>query len=190
MAYLAAADTIKKPAPNDTSKKAVSNTIAPPMQVGADLTVNKLTGKTTRTFKYVTDYQLSKNGKLLVFAVTTPAKEKEVQSGMYVYDIDKDILKAISTGRGNYRNITIDDNSRQVAFTAEKNPEKALVKPFKLYYYNDLKDSADVIAAAGIKGIPQQWAVSGDGKVYFSKSGNNLFFWHRPYPQTCRYYDC
>ncbi|MDR6943611.1 S9 family peptidase [Mucilaginibacter pocheonensis] len=183
VAYLAAADTIKKPAPNDTSKKAVSNTIAPPIQVGADLMVNKLTGKTTRTFKYVTDYQLSKNGKLLVFAVTAPVKQKEVQSGMYVYDIDKDILKAISTGRGNYRNITIDDNSRQVAFTAEKNPEKALVKPFKLYYYNDLKDSADVIAAAGIKGIPQQWAVSGDGKVYFSKSGNNLFFGTAPIPK-------
>jgi dipeptidyl aminopeptidase/acylaminoacyl peptidase len=183
IAYLAAADTVKKPLPNDTSKKAVSATIAPPTHEGADLTVSKLPGKANRTFKYVTDYQLSKNGKLLAFAVTAPAKQKDVQSGMYVYDIDKNAVKTVSTGRGNYCNITIDDAGRQLAFTAEKNPEKALVKPFKLYYYTITRDSAEVIAATGINGIPQQWAVSGDGKVYFSKSGNNLFFGTAPIPK-------
>ncbi|HMG09676.1 MAG TPA: hypothetical protein VK609_14285, partial [Mucilaginibacter sp.] len=183
IAYLAAADTVKKPLPNDTSKKAVSATIAPPTHEGADLTMNKLPGKANRTFKYVTDYQLSKNGKLLAFAVTAPAKQKDIQSGMYVYDIDKNAVKTVSTGRGNYRNITIDDAGRQLAFTAEKNPEKALVKPFKLYYYIPTRDSAEVIAAAGINGIPQQWAVSGDGKVYFSKSGSNLFFGTAPIPK-------
>jgi hypothetical protein len=70
-----------------------------------------------------------------------------------------------------------------MAFTAEKNPEKALVKPFKLYYYIPTRDSAEVIAAAGINGMPQQWAVSGDGKVYFSKSGSNLFFGTAPIPK-------
>lgn len=176
-------DTVKKPAVGDTSKKAVSTTIAPPTREGADLTVTKLASKTPRTFKYVTDYQLSKNGKLLIFAVTAPVKQKAVQSGVYVYDIDKNTVKAISTGRGNYRNITIDDEGKQLAFTAEKNPEKALVKPFKLYYYNTTKDSAEVIAAAGLKGMPQQWAVSSDGKVYFSKSGSNLFFGSAPIPK-------
>jgi dipeptidyl aminopeptidase/acylaminoacyl peptidase len=183
IAYLAAADTVKKTLPNDTSKKAVSATIAPPTHEGADLTVSKLPGKANRIFKYVTDYQLSKNGKLMAFAVTAPAKQKDIQSGMYVYDIDKNAVKTVSTGRGNYRNITIDDAGRQLAFTAEKNPEKALVKPFKLYYYIPTRDSAEVIAAAGINGIPQQWAVSGDGKVYFSKSGSNLFFGTAPIPK-------
>ncbi|WPU90971.1 prolyl oligopeptidase family serine peptidase [Mucilaginibacter sabulilitoris] len=183
VAYLAAADTVKKSAANDTSKKAVSAIIAPPTHEGSDLTVSKLSGKTSRTFKYVTDYQLSKNGKLLAFAVTAPEKQKDIKSGMYVYDIDKNTVKPIGTGRGNYRNITIDDNDKQVAFTAEKNPEKALVKPFKLYYYNTPYDSAEVIAATGLRGMPQQWAVSGDGKVYFSKSGNNLFFGTAPIPK-------
>jgi hypothetical protein len=35
-------------------------------------------------------------------------------------------------------------------FTAEKNPEKALVKPFKLYYYTAANDSATVIAGTNI----------------------------------------
>jgi dipeptidyl aminopeptidase/acylaminoacyl peptidase len=183
VAYLTVSDTIKKPAPSDTSKKAISTTIAPPTHEGADLTTGKLGDKTTRTFKYVTDYQLSKNGKLLAFAVTAPVKQKEILSGMYVYDFDKNSVKTISTGRGNYKNISIDDYGRQLAFAAEKNPEKALVKPFKLYYYNTTKDSATVIAAAGLIGMPDKWAVSGDGKISFSKSGAKLFFGTAPIPK-------
>jgi dipeptidyl aminopeptidase/acylaminoacyl peptidase len=183
VAYLTAADTVKKPATNDTSKKAISATIAPVIHDGTDLIASKLGSKTSRTFKYVTDYQLSKNGKLLAFAVTAPLKQKVIQSGLYIYDLDKNVVKGVSAGRGNYRNITIDDEGKQLAFTAEKNPEKALVKPFKLYYYNNTRDSAEIIAAEGIKGMPRQWAVSGDGKVYFSKSGNNLFFGTAPIPK-------
>jgi dipeptidyl aminopeptidase/acylaminoacyl peptidase len=183
VAYLTASDTIKKPGPADTSKKAVKETIAPSNHEGSDLTVKQLAGKITRTFKYVTDYIISKNGKLVAFAVTAPAKQKEVTSGLYVFDLDKNTVKAISTGRGNYHSITIDDAARQIAFAAEKNPEKALVKPFKLYYYNLTRDSATVIAAESLETMPLKWAVSGDGKVYFSKSGEKLFFGTTPIPK-------
>ncbi|NVM65484.1 dipeptidyl aminopeptidase/acylaminoacyl peptidase [Mucilaginibacter sp. SG538B] len=183
IAYLATADTLKKPAPGDTSKKAVAATVAPPTLEGADLTVKKLKTGIARTFKYVTEYQVSKNGKWVTFAVTAPIKQKETVSGLYLFDLEKNSVKRLSTGRGNYHNISIDDAGRQVAFTAEKNPEKALVKPFKLYYYNTAKDSAEVIAAVGSAGIPNNWAVSGDGKVSFSKSGNSLFFGTAPIPK-------
>ncbi|HEY9196443.1 MAG TPA: S9 family peptidase, partial [Mucilaginibacter sp.] len=183
IAYLATADTLKKAAASDTSKKAVAATVAPPTHEGADLTVRKLKTGTERSFKYVTEYQVSKNGKWIAFAVTAPAKQKEITSGLYLFDSEKNTVKRLSAGRGNYHNISIDDAGRQIAFTAEKNPEKALVKPFKLYYYNTTKDSADVIAAAGFAGIPDNWAVSGDGKVSFSKSGNNIFFGTAPIPK-------
>ncbi|WP_374950465.1 prolyl oligopeptidase family serine peptidase [Mucilaginibacter sp.] len=183
IAYLMPTDTLKKPVASDTSKKAVLTTIAPPTRDGAELTVRQLLNAKTRTFKYVTEYQLSKNGKFLAYSVTAPKKSKDVQSGLYVYDVDKDLLKPISTGRGNYRNITFDDAAKQLAFTAEKNPEKAQVKPFKLYYYQIGKDSADVVAAPSSAGMPAKWAVSGDGRVYFSKNGGNLFFGTAPIPK-------
>jgi hypothetical protein len=183
IAYLMPADSLKKPAASDTSKKAVATTIAPPIRDGAELTVKELISGKTRTFKYVTEYQLSKNGKLLAFSVTAPKKSKDVKSGLFVYDVEKDTLKAVSMGRGNYRNITFDDAAKQLAFTAEKNPEKAQVKPFKLYYYQIGKDSAEVIAAPKSAGMPAKWAVSGDGRVYFSKSGSNLFFGTAPIPK-------
>jgi dipeptidyl aminopeptidase/acylaminoacyl peptidase len=183
IAYLSAADTIKKPSPGDTSKKAIKETTAPSTQDGADLTVKQLAGTITHTFKYVTDYQVSKNGKLVAFAVTAPVRQKQFTSGLYVFDVDKNAVKAISKVRGNYHNITIDDAGRQIAFAAEKNPEKALIKPFKLYYYNITRDSATVIAAEGLETMPDKWAVSGDGKIYFSKSGTNLFFGTAPIPK-------
>jgi dipeptidyl aminopeptidase/acylaminoacyl peptidase len=183
IAYLASSDTLKKPVASDTSKRAVAQTIAPPTREGADLTLKQLLNNKQRTFKYVTDYQLDKNGKLLVFAVTAPRRSKDVKSGLYLYDIQKDVLKTVSSGRGNYRNPVFDETGKQLAFTAEKNPEKAQVKPFKLYYYNDTKDSAEVVAAAGSAGMPEKWAVSGDGRAYFSKSGNHLFFGTAPIPK-------
>ncbi|QEM03323.1 S9 family peptidase [Mucilaginibacter rubeus] len=183
IAYLATADTLKKPASGDTTKKAVAAAVAPPTHEGADLTIKKLKTAAERSFKYVTEYQVSKNGKWIAFAVTAPIKQKETVSGLYLFNLEKNAVKRLSTGRGNYRNISIDDAGRQIAFTAEKNPEKALVKPFKLYYYNTAKDSAEVIAAAGTAGISNNWAVSGDGKVSFSKSGNNLYFGTAPIPK-------
>lgn len=183
VAYLSPADTVKKPDAADTSKKAISTTIAPPTRDGAELFVKSLLTGKTRSFKYVTEYQLTKNGKLLAFSVTAPKKSKGIVSGLFVYDIEKDKLRAVSTGRGNYRNLVFDDAGKQLAFTAEKNPEKAIVKPFKLYYYTPAKDSATIIAEPNSIGMPAKWAVSGDGKVFFSKSGNSLFFGTAPIPK-------
>ncbi|RYE05627.1 MAG: S9 family peptidase, partial [Sphingobacteriaceae bacterium] len=45
------------------------------------------------------------------------------------------------------------------------------------------KDSAEVIAAPNSAGMPEKWAVSGDGRVYFSKNGNRLFFGTAPIPK-------
>ncbi|WP_462265465.1 S9 family peptidase [Mucilaginibacter sp.] len=183
LAYLAPSDTVKKAAAADTSKKAIATTIAAPTREGANLTVRQLANNKQRTFEYVTDYQLSKDGKMLAFSVTAPRRSKTVKSGVYLYNVDKDELKEISTGRGTYHALAFDEAGKQLAFTAEKNPEKAQVKPYKLYYYRPGADSATVLAAAGTTGVPEKWAVSGDGRVYFSKGGTRLFFGTAPIPK-------
>jgi dipeptidyl aminopeptidase/acylaminoacyl peptidase len=155
---------------------------APAARDGGDMTVKDLISGKQHTYKFVTDYTISKNGKFVLFAVTAPARNKQVITGIYVYDVAKDTASVISTGKGTYRSLTFDDAGRQVAFTAEKNPEKAQVKPYKLYYYN-FTDSAKVIAAADMGAMPGKWAVSGDGRVYFSKNGSKLFFGTAPIPK-------
>jgi len=183
IAYLAPSDTVKKAVASDTSRRAVATTIAPPTREGADLTIKQLVSGKQRTFKLVTEYQFSKDGKLMAYAVTAPRRSKEVQSGVYLYDVEKDVVRPISSGRGTYRNLVFDETGKQLAFVAEKNPEKAPVKPFKLYYYALGKDSATAIAGPAMAGITPKWSVSGDGRVYFSKSGANLFFGTAPIPK-------
>ena len=161
----------------------VGGAAAPAVTNSAELTVKQLITGKSRTFKNVTDYQLSKDGKLLAFAVTAPRRSKDVKAGVFVYNIDLDTLKNISSGRGTYRSIAFDDEGKQVAFAAEKNPEKAQVKPYQLFYYNTSKDSAEVLAGSQSAGMPTKWAVSGDGRIYFSKKGSSLFFGTAPIPK-------
>ena len=176
IAYFSPADSVKKP--TDTAKK--SSVAPPPGREGSELTVKQLESGKSRSFKYVTDYQLAKSGKFLAFAVTAPKKSKDVKSGLFVYDVDKDTLKQVSAGKGTYRNLVFDEAGKQLAFTAEKFPEKTQIKPFKLYYYNTAKDTADIISGPNTAGVPQKWAVSGDGRVYFSKNGESLYFGTAP----------
>ena len=136
-----------------------------------------------KSFKYVGDYQLNKAGTLLAFTITAPRGRADVKTGVYVYDIEKDVLKTISTGRGTYRALTFDEDGNQLAFVAEKNPAAEKIKPYSLYYYNTKADSAKVIAAPGSAGMTAKWAVSDGGRIYFSKNGSNLFFATAPIPK-------
>jgi dipeptidyl aminopeptidase/acylaminoacyl peptidase len=182
LAYFVAADssavTVKRPSNTDTSKMTVA-----PLPTPSELTLKLLAIGTTKSFTNVAEYQLNKAGTLLAFTVTAPRRSKDVKPGVFVYDIKKDVLKPVSTGHGTYRNLTFDDAGTQLAFTAEKNPDKAQVKPYKLYYYNTTADSAVVLAAPKSNGMPAKWAVSSDGRLNFSKNGNCLFFGTAPIPK-------
>jgi len=152
---------------------------------GDDLTLKQLATGKQRVFKYVTNYQFNKAGKLLAFVAVAPVRNapKGAKTGLFVYDIEKDTLKAISTGKGTYGSPVFDDAGNQLAFTAEKNPEKAQVKPYKLYYYNTQKDSADVIAGPGSAGMADKWSVADGGRLSFSRNGSSLFFGTAPIPK-------
>ena len=176
----AAKDSLKK-APADTLKK-ITDRLLEARKAGAPLTVlNLLTGR-SRTFAAVTDYQVSKPGNKVAFAVAAPKGSKTVQAGLFVYDLAAGSVSRVSTGAGVYKNLAFDDAGQQLAFTAEKHPEKALVKPFGLYYSDFGADSARVLVAPGARGLKAGWSPSGFGKVMFSKNGEKLFFGTAPDP--------
>src|SRR6201996_3414543 len=174
-----AAASANTPAAGTDTSRAVASAAAS----AAELTVRSFATGKTKSFKYAGDYILNKAGTFLAFTVTVPrGKAADLKTGVYIYDIDRDVLKTISTGRGTYRNLTFDEDGKQLAFTAEKNPEKEKIKPYSLYYYNGA-DSAHVLAAPNGAGMPAKWAVSENGRVYFSRNGNNLFFGTVPIPK-------
>ena len=171
----------KSKAPADTLKK-LTDSLLEANKAGAPLTVlNLLTGK-AREFAAVTEYQLSKPGNRTAFAVLAPKNSKDVQSGLFAFDIAAGSLKKLSTGKGTYKNLAFDDAGKQLAFTAEKHAEKTLVKPFSLYYSDFGADSAAILVRPGDKALKTGWSPSGFGKIVFSENGEKLFFGTAPDP--------
>ena len=112
----------KPKTPADTLKK-LTDGLLDANKAGAPLTViSLLTGK-SREFASVTDYQLSKPGNRVAFAVLGPKNSKDVRSGLFAFDVASGIIRKLSTGKGTYKNLAFDDAGKQLAFAAEKHPE-------------------------------------------------------------------
>ncbi|WP_449436296.1 hypothetical protein [Pedobacter steynii] len=136
---------------------------------------NLATG-TERTFKYVSEYVFSKDGKQLAFACTGSKKDKAAQTGVFLLNTEKGTLKTLVNGKGNFKNFVFDDESESVAFLGERSPEKAEIKDYFIYYNSPSLDTAQVLVDNEIPGFPAKWAVSGDGKLSFNKEATKLFF--------------
>ncbi|TDS17384.1 S9 family peptidase [Sphingobacterium paludis] len=145
---------------------------------------NLSTGDTVKFWK-ADQYALSPNEDYLLFSKKNEAKDSTAtDAGLYLYDIVNKQVKKISNGRGTYKELSFDDKGMQVAFLADKSPEKSLLKDYKLYYYTTKLDSAHIIASQQSTGIPQQWYVSGDASLNFSADGQKLYFGLAPIPRV------
>lgn len=164
----------------DTSEKKTKTLKA---KESNDLFIRNLISGEESIFKNVENYSFNKDGSLLYFTQKAHAEDSiSADAGLYTYELANQRLKHISKGKGDYRNITFDENGKQLAFTAYKGSEKSLTKLFSLYYYNTSADTAIVLADTNAIGIPTNWAVSGNGEIRFSDNGEKLFFGLAPIP--------
>lgn len=145
-------------------------------QEGTDLILKNLITGTERTFKFVSEYAFSKNGKQLIFAVTGSKKDKTVAAGVFVLNTEKGTLKTLVKGKGTYKNFAFNEDGEYLAFLGEQSPEKKEIKDYNVYYNSLSLDTAQILVDKEIPGMPSKWAVSGEGKVTFSKDGTKLFF--------------
>ncbi|PWS33719.1 S9 family peptidase [Pedobacter paludis] len=143
---------------------------------GTDLVVRNLLTGTDKTYKFVTDYTFSKNGKQLVFACSGSKKDKSAAQGVFLLDTEKGTLKSLVKGKGSFKNFVFDEESEHVAFVGEQSPEKQEIKNYNIYYSSLTLDTAQTIVDFDMPGLPAKWSVSGDGRVNFSKDGKKLFF--------------
>lgn len=147
------------------------------------LHIRHLTDGEETTIERVETYYFSKDGHVLVYVRTAAEKDSiGTDAGLYYYDLATKTSRHISRGKGVYKNIAFDESASQLAFVADKSPEKSLQKTFNLYYYTSDQDTAVIIAHRQTAGMPQHWSVSGEGNVRFSKNGAKLFFGVAPIP--------
>lgn len=143
---------------------------------------NLETGEET-AFERVDSYYFSNDGNTLVYVRKEADKDSiGADAGVYAYNLLTKADRHLKGGKGTYKNITLDETAEQIAFTADYSPEKALSKNFELYYYTPGQDSATSLVRTGSRGVPQNWQVSGEGNVRFSKNGEKLFFGIAPIP--------
>jgi dipeptidyl aminopeptidase/acylaminoacyl peptidase len=183
MAYLAdKIDTTKKVASPAEKKDSDTDFLADEpatkgkTEEGTDLVVKNLVLGTDRTFKFVTDYAFSKDGKQLVFSCSGTKKDKTAPQGVYLFNTEKGTLKTLIKGKGSFKNFAFDEESEHLAFVGEQSPEKQEIKNYNVYYNSLTLDTAQIIVDYDMPGIPTKWSVNGDGKVTFSKDGKKLFF--------------
>ncbi|WP_316789281.1 alpha/beta hydrolase family protein [Pedobacter frigoris] len=178
--------------PVDTAKKTPGNNSAAPKkdsdiffaddetssakQEGTDLIFRNLVAGTERTFKYVTEYIFSKDGKQLAFACTGSKKDKAAQAGVFLLNTEKGTVKTLVNGKGTFKGFTFDEESESLAFLGERSPEKQEIKDYFVYYNSLSLDTAQILVDNDIPGLPAKWTVSADGRLTFSKDGNKLFF--------------
>ncbi|WP_443939243.1 prolyl oligopeptidase family serine peptidase [Pedobacter sp. MW01-1-1] len=160
----AAIDFADEPRPGDKKEE------------GTDLIVRNLSTGVEKTYKYVTDYAFSKDGKQLVFACSGSKKDKTAPQGVYLLNTEKGSLKTLIKGKGSFKSFTFDEESEHLAFIGEQSPEKQEIKDYNIYYNSLSLDTAQIIVDFDMPGLPDKWSISGDSRLNFSKDGKKLFF--------------
>lgn len=125
------------------------------------------------TLKYVTDYHFAEEGKTLAFISTGDLNA--ITAGVYVQELVSGQRQQVFTAdKGKYAKLTLSVSGEKLAFVADLDTTKALVRPNALYSWKQGMGQAEKIVDAG--SAPAGYRVSSDGGISFSEDESKLFF--------------
>ncbi len=177
---------------------------------GTDLVVRDLAAGAERTFASVSDYALARDGKALLYTVSA---KTETENGVYVATPgDAAAPRGLLTGKGRYSRLTWDREQTQLAFLSDREAAStsAAAAPaagekkaagaaapvgtggprsaarYKIYRWSRGAATAEAVVAAGIRGWPAKFAVSGTASPSFSRDGKKLYVAASPAARAAR----
>jgi dipeptidyl aminopeptidase/acylaminoacyl peptidase len=168
------ADTTKKGPSKRPKRESEEN--------GYRLVVRQLKNGTEKVFPFVTEYEVSKNGKRLAFASTGADSTK---TGVYVFEPASNQLTLIHAGlpKHKFKKLSFDDNGDQLAFVADLDTNaKVQIRLPKLFYWKTGDAVATRLADETTQPAAQGWLISSEYTPKFSKDGSKLFFGTNPKP--------
>ncbi|WP_438479819.1 prolyl oligopeptidase family serine peptidase [Oleiharenicola lentus] len=139
---------------------------------GSDLVLRNLASGTDRTFANVLEYSFARDGRTLVFTVST--KDGATDGVFAVTPGDAAEPVAILTGSGNYQKLTWDRPQTQLAFISDKNDRAAKTPKFAAYHWARGSGAATEVVNASTAGVPVNSSVSADAALFFSFNGGKL----------------
>ena len=135
---------------------------------GSDLVLRALETAADRTFEDVSEYSFAKDGKTLVYSVSS---RKEETNGVYAVTPGVDgTPAALLAGKGKYTRPTWDRGGRQLAFLSSHGDGKTFAP-----YLWDRKASA-AVALKGDGGLQPGYVFVDRGQTSFSWDGSRVFF--------------
>ena len=152
-----------KPPARDPKKK----------EYGSDLVLRSTTNGNERKFSDVLDFNLSKDAKTLVFAVSA---KKEDANGVYAVTTQNDgPPQVLLSGKGKYQKLTWDEDQTQLAFISDKDDATAKQSRSKVYHWNRSGAPAAEIVSPSSGGFRKDLVVSEKATLNFSLDGSRLF---------------
>lgn len=149
-------------------------------EYGTTLILRDLTEGKERTFADVLDYTFAKDGRSLVYAVSS---RREDNNGAFVVTPQNDSAPLrLLTGPGKYTKFTWDEKQTQLAFISDKDDAAAKQPKFKVYHWQRGAPAAVEVISVKTAGFRPEYVVSEKGSLTFSYDGSRLFISSSPPP--------
>lgn len=147
---------------------------------GSNLVLRELTTGTERVFANVLDYSFARDGRTLVFTVSS---RNETENGVFaVTPGDNAAPLVLASGPGRYQKFIWDRAQTQAAFVTDRATPGAKVPLYALWHWTRGTAPAAELVTATTPGVPNGWSVSGDAAPAFSFDGTKLYVSTAPVP--------
>lgn len=143
-------------------------------EYGTDLVVRDLMSGQERTFGSALEYAVARDGKTLLFAVSS---KTESENGVFAMNAGArpEAPTALASGPGRYLKVTWDREQKRAAFVSDRDDAASKAPKFKAYLWDRGPGAAAAVVDASTPGMPQSLSVSDKGQVAFSRDGSRLY---------------
>jgi len=142
---------------------------------GTPLVLRSLDKEKETVFEDVLSYRITKNGKLLLYTVSS--KEKPETDGVYVFAPGGESSTPLLTGEGEYTKWAMDEEETVLAFLTDRDDREAENPAFRLYGWRVGEPEAELwVSHESTTGFPEGMAVSDKSDVSFSEDGKVVMF--------------
>ena len=162
--------------PDSTNKKMKKSTD----KNGFPLAIRKLSTGEEWILPYTKKYTLSEIGGSI--AAFSEGNDSTLTKGVYTFSTQTSGWKSIYAAKGEYATMNWDESGDQLAFVADLDTTKSLVRNPQLFYWSKGATEPQVKANSQSDFMPDQWQVNTYQSIRFSQDGKQLYFGINPPP--------
>jgi dipeptidyl aminopeptidase/acylaminoacyl peptidase len=172
----------KKPAEKKAEEEEEEKKKEKKKKYGTPLVLHSLKDGSETVFKDVIDYRFTKNGKYLLYTVSS--KEKPETDGVYSHSPGKGASAPLLAGKGKYSKWAMDKKETKLAFLTDRDDQDADEPVFNLYGWKVGEPKASLwVSHSSTARFPKGMAVSDKSDISFSEDGRVVMFGIKEIPE-------